>query len=124
MESNNELDMYLDFRKEIDVLAFPLIKKNFDYIKIYHLGKQVGFLIVYDGYVESLYVKPEFRRLGLAKKAVLNYINQGKSITRLHILDSNKVAHKFWSSIFDLYSLDFSSVDTLYSVMLKQEGKE
>lgn len=124
MESNNELDMYLDFRKEIDVLAFPLIKKNFDYIKIYHLGKQVGFLIVCDGYVESLYVKPEFRRLGLAKKAVLNYINQGKPITRLHILDSNKVAHKFWSSIFDLYSLDFSSVDTLYSVMLKQEGKE
>lgn len=124
MESNNELDMYLDFRKEIDVLAFPLIKKNFDYIKIYHLGKQVGFLIVYDGYVESIYVKPEFRRLGLAKKAVLNYINQGKPITRLHILDSNRIAYKFWSSIFNLCSLDFSSVDTLYSVMLKQEGKE
>lgn len=110
--------MYLEFRKEIDTLSFPLLKKwsGSGYVEIKKDDLIVGFLMVIENYVEGIYVKPEYRRLGLAGKAVLDYIKGGGVIERLHIVKSNKTALLFWESIFYLRKIDECPCDTLYSV--------
>lgn len=112
--------MFMAFRGTIDEYCFPLIKrwakKQDGYIVLKDEGEPVGFLIVVDGYVDGIYVKPEHRRKGIARKAVLDYINNGGVIDRLHVVRSNKTALKFWKSIFIMTELDSCPVDVLYRV--------
>lgn len=124
MEDRN-LQLYRQFRDEIDHYCFPLLKEmaGDNYIEIKYEDKVVGFLIVVCGYVDGLYVEPEYRGKGLAKQAVLNYLNNGGYINTLHIVNNNDVAKKFWNSILNLEVLDSSPVDTLYRVV-KNNGKE
>ena len=114
------LKMFLDFRKTCDELSFPLLCQwsgsQGDYKEIKFDGQIVGFLMVIEGYVEGIYVKPEFRRKGLAKKAVVDFMNQGGFLNRLHIIKTNKVARKFWFSILELKKIDECPVDELYQV--------
>ena len=131
IESNDEalLDMYLAFRKTIDDYCFPLIKelstKQKGFITLYDNNdnddvakrKPVGFLIVIDGYVDGIYVMPEHRRKGIAKKAVMDYLKRGGVITRLHIIRTNTPALNFWKSIFVLDTENDCPVDVLYNVV-------
>lgn len=121
MEDRN-LQLYKQFREEIDTLCFPLMRimagKN-NYREIIYEGKVVGFLMVIRGYVDGIYVEPEYRGKGLAKHAVLDYLNDGGYISTLHIVKTNTVAQKFWNSIFNLEEVDSSPVDTLYRVIGK-----
>ena len=109
--------MFVNFRRELDVLAFPLIKDISDYREIKYNDKVVGFLMVEHGYVDSLYVEPMFRRKGLARCTVMNYLMEGKIIDSLHIINTNKTAYKFWNNIFKLEQLEQNNVDTLYRVV-------
>lgn len=112
--------MYMAFRKTIDEYFFPLIKRwakeQGGYLVLKDEGEPVGFLIVVDGYVDGIYVKPEHRRKGIARKAVIDYINNGGVIERLHVVRSNKTALKFWKSIFVMTVVGSSPVDVLYGV--------
>lgn len=131
IESNDEalLEMYLAFRKTIDDYCFPLIKewatKQKGFITLYDNNdnddvakrKPVGFLIVIDGYVDGIYVMPEHRRKGIAKKAVMDYLKRGGVITRLHIIRTNTPALNFWKSIFVLEPENDCPVDVLYNVV-------
>lgn len=112
--------MYHDFRSTIDGFAFPLMKKWAEkegaFVRIESDGHCIGFLMIISGYVEAIYVEPAFRRHGLARKAVLDYIDNGGSILNLHIVRGNKVAERFWRSIFNLEVDMESPVDILYRV--------
>lgn len=128
-EPNEEalLEMYLAFRKTVDNYCFPLIKewatKQKGFITLYDDNddnderKPVGFLIVIDGYVDGIYVKPDYRRKGIAKKAVMDYLKSGGVITRLHIIRTNTPALNFWKSIFVLEPENDCPVDVLYRVV-------
>lgn len=128
-ESNDEAlrEMYVEFRKTMDDYCFPLIKewatKQEGFITLYDDNddkakrKPVGFLIVIDGYVDGIYVMPEHRRKGIAKKAVMDYLKSGGMINRLHIIRTNTPALKFWKSIFVLKPENDCPVDVLYRVV-------
>lgn len=129
IESNDEalLEMYLAFRKTIDDYCFPLIKewamKQEGFVTLYDDNDDnakrnpVGFIIVIDGYVDGIYVIPEHRRKGIAKKAVMDYLKSGGVITRLHIIRTNTPALNFWKSIFVLEPENDCPVDVLYRVV-------
>lgn len=124
---DNALQMYLDFRKEMDTYCFPLLKEwaGDDFVEIKDGDDVVGFLMIIDKYyVEGIYVKPECRRKGIARKAVIDYVKNGGKITRLHIIKSNKPALKFWKSIFKLKKLDECPSDILYEVKGLKEIKQ
>lgn len=129
IESNDEAlrDMYLAFRKTMDCYCFPLIKewatKQEGFVTLYDENDDkskrnpVGFLIVIDGYVDGIYVIPEHRRKGIAKKAVMDYLKSGGVIMRLHIIRTNTPALNFWKSIFVLEPENDCPVDVLYRVV-------
>ena len=117
---NRNLQLYKQFRNEIDTLSFPLMRNmagKDNYREIKYDGRVVGFLIVIRGYVNGIYVEPEYRNKGLARQAVLDYLNEGGFIATLHIINTNTTAKKFWNSIFILEEIDTSPVDTLYRVL-------
>lgn len=130
---NNVIDngmlLYLDFRKEIDKMAWPLMRdgmsKQIHWIT--QLGMNVGFLIVtrpfMDGRIqslaESLYVIPTFRRKHLAEDAVLSFLREGGEITRVAILNNNKPALAFWKHLFNLKIVSRDPVETVYKTTLK-----
>ena len=127
MDDNTDLNMYLDFRATVDKYCFPLLKKwaGKNLIEIKHEDKVVGFLMVIDRYVEGIYVLPEYRRQGLAKKAVQDYIRSGGIIEKLHIIKTNDVAKKFWKNLFILKEIDSCPSDSLYFVeRLRKKIKE
>lgn len=136
IESNDEAlrEMYLAFRKTIDDYCFPLIKewatKQEGFITLYDENDDkskhnpVGFLIVIDGYVDGIYVMPEHRRKGIAKKSVMDYLKRGGVITRLHIIRTNTPALNFWKSIFILEPENDCPVDVLYRVIRRKEHEQ
>lgn len=133
IEPNDESlrEMYIAFRKTMDDYCFPLIKewstKQEGFITLYDENddkskrKPVGFLIVIDGYVDGIYVIPEHRRKGIAKKAVMDYLKSGGVITRLHIIRTNTPALNFWKSIFVLEPENDCPVDVLYRVVRRKQ---
>lgn len=135
-EPNEEAlrEMYLAFRKTMDDYCFPLIKewaqKQEGFIMLYDDNddnakrNHVGFLIVIDGYVDGIYVMPEHRRKGIAKKAVMDYLKSGGVITRLHIIRTNTLALNFWKSIFILEPENDCPVDVLYRVIRRKEHEQ
>ena len=126
----NEVDLYLQFRAELDKMFVPDLLKCFEVIPItgtrHHMRqrvdeKKIGLLCVahMDGweYIDCLYLLPEYRRSGIGKAAALKFYkeNKGKEI-RLHIIRSNTVAHKFWKSIFELELIEENEIDGLYKI--------
>ena len=103
----------------MDDLCFPLLKawaesgKVGCYEVIKYEEKAAGFLMVVDGYLEGIYVKPEFRRKGLARKAVLDHID---IIQGLHIINTNETAKDFWFSILELKQKNQNPCDAYFIV--------
>ncbi len=121
-ESNKILNHYKNFRKEIDNICIPEILKCVSIMPIYHNEKQVGILCYAIQpthiYIDCLYVAPEYRRKGLARKKILEFcdIKMPQYEIRLHIINENKIAYDFWNSIFELEPIESNFVDTLYKV--------
>lgn len=120
--------MYLDFRLCIERIMFRSIKEwagdGFRTIRSDEGNKPVGFLVVIDRYVHAIYVCPEYRRKGLARKAVMEYLSDGNAIDTLHIVNDNDAAKAFWNSIFVLEEIDFCPVDTLYKTVRLRGNRE
>lgn len=115
----NNIEMYNEFRREITEYATPLCLSQLKVYPIKYNRKKVGMLCVTkDGYIDCLYIKPEFRRKGLGKLAVLNYLKSDgdKLDVRLHIIQNNFPALMFWNSFLELEEIHYNGVDTLYRV--------
>lgn len=124
----NSVEMYFKFREELDKMCVPVIVENLTCVEyIVCDDKVVGMVGGVRGYIDCVYVLPEYRRRGLAKKAVLEWYNRYKSPyenTRLHIINNNVPALKFWKSIFKLRIIDVNNVDTMYDILGVKEGAE
>ncbi len=116
-----EQEMYLAFRETIDRCCFPYLSKwnveSDGYRLIMCDGKLVGFLMVIDKYVNGIYVMPEYRRKGLARKAVMQFLADGGEIETLRIVRGNQTAQAFWRSLFKLKRIDSWPTDILYRVV-------
>ena len=110
-------ELYLEFRQEVDKICVPEILKCVWRKPIMLEGKTVGLLCYTDNYIDCLYIKPEYRRRGLASGTILEWYKRqkGKEI-RLHIIKKNKVALKFWTSLFELEPIEENEIDTLYRI--------
>ena len=124
----NRVVLYLKFREELDKICVPVILENLDYIvDIKCDGKLVGIVGGNAGYIDVVYILPEYRRKGLAKKAVLEWYKRYKSQyenTKLHIINNNVLALKFWKSLFRLRAITSNAVDTLYEILKAKGGAE
>jgi ribosomal protein S18 acetylase RimI-like enzyme len=97
--------------------VLPILIENGAIFKRIEVRKQlVGYLMVIDGYIDGLFVSPGYRRQGLGKKAVMEYIQEYGLPERLHIVNTNKVAKKFWHSIFKMRMLEKNEIDTLWEI--------
>lgn len=108
---------YTLFRREIDRYCIPLVLNISEMTPIFHEGRQVGFLSVVGDYLDGLFVLPEYRRMGLGKKAVLEWIEAHGMPRTLHIVNSNLGAKRFWEALFELAVVDENEVDTLYRIV-------
>lgn len=115
--NTHEREMYFRFRNEIDSYVLPILIENGAIFKRIEVRKQlVGYLMVIDGYIDGLFVSPGYRRQGLGKKAVMEYIQDYGLPKSLHIVNTNKVAKKFWHSIFNMRMLEKNEIDTLWEI--------
>lgn len=122
----NDLEMYIAFRNELDAMEFPRMvgEPQISYMTIECDGFDVGFLLVNKGYVIGIYIKPEYRRRGLARDAVIEYLKNGGIINRLEILDCNIIARYFWESLFDLKPERYSVTSIVFRASLKASLKQ
>lgn len=113
-------EFYSAFRQELDDMCIPLILNCVETRDIMCDGKKVGILCTSEDYIDCVYVLPEYRRKGLAKKVVLDWMKDTKlKEARLHIIHNNLVAIRFWSSIFNLNIVESNSIDALYEGEIK-----
>lgn len=116
--NTQERELFYQFRGEIDSYVLPILLENGAIFKRIEVRKQlVGYLMVIKGYIDGLYVKPAYRRQGLGKKAVMEYIQEYGLPERLHIVNTNNTAKKFWHSIFNMRMLETNEVDTLWEII-------
>ena len=108
-------------RAELDKICIPEILKCIEVIPIGEDAEK-GILCIHHAdwweYIDCLYICPEYRRQGEAKKAVLEWYwkqSQTREI-RLHIINKNKPAMRFWHKLFVLEEIEKNDVDTLYII--------
>ena len=111
--------LYKAFRQELDDMCVPLIIDDLKIKEpIFADGKFVGMIAGGVDYIDCVYVEPEYRRQGLAKKAVLKYCEGNYHYgIRLHIINNNLPALSFWSKIFKLEKIGENPVDSLYQIV-------
>ena len=72
-------------------------------------GKEVGFIIIAtapqchsmaDFYIANAYVKPEYRKKGLAEKCLKNILDQHPGRYCYNVIKKNKKADEIWKKIF------------------------
>jgi GNAT superfamily N-acetyltransferase len=115
-------NMYMDFRNEIESMYAPHIFKDCtEIISIKENNQEIGLLLLKDKYIQSFYIKPEYRRKGYGRKAILNYIKEYGMPKDLTILNTNYVALDFWYSIFVLKPINVNSIDTYYEIISLKE---
>lgn len=127
MAEQHQIDMYVQFRQELDRMCVPVIldKLNFQKFDIECDGKVVGIFVASPDYIDCLYVLPEYRRKGLGAKVVTDWVKQyGNYGIRLHIINNNEVALKFWNSLFDLKFIGCNEIDTLYEIVRIKGGAD
>ena len=113
-------DLYVQFRTEVETMYAPHVLNELSEcipIQDNNHFRTVGLLMVKDKYVVGLYIIPQYRRKGLATKAVLKYIEKYGMLKDLTILNSNKVALKFWNRLFELKVIKNNGIDTWYEIV-------
>lgn len=81
-------------------------------------GEVVGIIGGYSDYISCLFVKPEHRRKGLAREAVIKFVdgNLDKGV-KFHILNSNEEGIAFYNSVFDLKAIYKNEIESLYEIV-------
>ena len=118
-DKDSFIKLYADFRKELDTMAIPLIYDELKIVKpIISDGKTVGIICGSVDYIDCVYIMPEYRRKGLARKAVKDFVKGNLHYgIRLHIINNNETALKFWNSLFKLKEIGRNKVDSLYEII-------
>lgn len=81
-------------------------------------GEVVGIIGGYSDYIDCLFVKPEYRRRGLAKEAVLKFIDGNiEEGIRFYLLNDNTEALAFWKSFCELKIIRQNPIVTLYELV-------
>lgn len=111
----NKEKLYKRFRKELEEYAIPLIMNNIDYIELTDDNKTIGFACIMGDYLDAFYILPEYRRKGIGSKLVKELYKK-YNFKRLHIINNNIPALKFWKSNFELKKLEINFCDTLYEI--------
>lgn len=118
-----ECEMYVKFRTEIETMYAPHIINECQTVRISNDEKEIGILMVKDGYIIGLYILPEHRRKGYGRKAVIDYIKKYGMLKDLTILNSNLTAKAFWESIFELEPIKINSIDTYFGIKALKGGR-
>lgn len=119
-----ECEMYVKFRTEIETMYAPHIINECQTVRISNDEKEIGILMVKDGYIIGLYILPEHRRKGYGRKAVIDYIKKYGMLKDLTILNSNLTAKAFWESIFELEPIKINSIDTYFGIKALKEAEQ
>ena len=116
-EKHKMIELYLQFRRELDKICVPEILKLNQPRLIKENGEVVGLICASPDYIDCIYILPEHRRKGIAKKTLLAHWEDNKNYDmRLHIINNNGPALKFWKSIFKLENIGGNEIDTLYRI--------
>ena len=117
------IKLYKAFRKELDEMCVPLIIDELKRIEpIVADNKVVGIIVGFTDFIDCIYIVPEYRRRGLARQAVLKFVEGNLDYgIRLRIINNNNVAYDFWSKIFELKKIGTNAVDTLYEIVKIKE---
>jgi len=111
------VEMFKEFRKEIDEMCAEDIVKNLDTRPVMFKGKQIGFLMLDGDYVDGFYIMPEYRREGHGKRFIIDqYKKDGCRWEDLRIVKHNVFAWQFWNSVFDLEWIDGNFCDNHYLI--------
>lgn len=124
MAKQHQVDMYIQFRQELDRMCVPVIldELNFQKFDIECDGEVAGIFVASPDYIDCLYVKPQYRRRGLGAKIVTDWVRKyGNYGIRLHIINNNEPAKAFWNSLFVLREIGSNEVDTLYEIVRIKE---
>lgn len=115
----NNAELFCAFRSELDAIVADDVLNISTVKEIYDEGEKVGLLILqnFDTYIDGLFILPEHRRKGLGRKAVLEFVEEYDMPEELHIIKKNKVAQKFWESIFELEEITSNEIDRLYRIV-------
>lgn len=116
----NRIERYAQFRKELDRLCIPVILSDdrMTVKDIEYNGVVVGIFCAFADYIDCVYVEPEYRRKGLAKQVVIDWVKRHINYgVRLHIINSNEPAKAFWNSLFELKEVGSNPIDTLYEIV-------
>ena len=120
---NKEVELYLMFREELDKICVPEILKINHPKLIKRNDEVVGLFCASPDYIDCIYILPEHRRKGIAKETVLEHWRENKDYDmRLHIINKNRPALRFWNSIFNLVEIGSNDIDTLYRIMSEKEA--
>ena len=112
----DKVKLYKKFRKELDEYAVPLIIDNFEYIELLEDNKVVGFACMVGDYLDAFYILPEYRKKGIGSK-LSKELYKKYNFKRLHIINANIPAIKFWKKNFELRKLEINFCDTLYEIL-------
>lgn len=116
-DNEKMIELYLQFRRELDKICVPEILKSNQPKLIEENNEVVGLICASLDYIDCIYILPEHRRKGIAKKTVLKHWEENKNDDmRLHIINNNKPALEFWKSIFKLEYIGANEIDTLYRI--------
>lgn len=117
------IELYKSFRKELDEICIPSIINELSIVEpIVADNKVVGMICGFPDYIDCIYIEPEYRRKGLARQAVLKYVDGIlDNGIRLDIINDNTVAKDFWNSVFELRKIRSNNVDTLYQIVRVKE---
>lgn len=113
-----EINLYLEFRKELDKICAPEILKLSQPKLIKENGEVVGLFCASADYIDCIYILPEHRRKGIARKTVIKHWKENKNYEiRLYIIRKNEPALKFWNNIFELELVGENDIDYLYRIV-------
>lgn len=123
-----EIEAYLDFRKTIDSMFYPIYRNTCDVtVKKDEKGNVIGLLLVERPmkYISCLWVAPEHRGNGLGYELVVEHMLKHGRPEILHILNNNYKAKAFWDGVFKLQVADVTAWDTLYYIqdVIKREAQ-
>lgn len=121
IEEKRELQaMYMAFKFNLCCKCAPLVVKMADEKQCVTLfksdGKNVGFIIVINGYVEGIYVKDEYRRHGIARSGIVQHVKKYGMPEMVHIINSDEDGKGFWNKFFKLQPIKRNPVETLYKI--------
>ena len=118
--------MYVAFRQEIDSMCAETLIENLDIRPVSYDGKTIGFLMLDGNYVDSFYMKPEYRGRGLGRLFIIGQYRKDNCRWRdLRVVKENHVAIAFWNNVFNLRLIDTNFCDFHYEILgLKEPDYE